>query len=81
MGEVAGKELRVMKQESFVIRAYGKSELAMMYYPRLSQASAAKKFRNELRTNPRLSHLGTKKKHDFTPKQVRLVVDELGEPF
>ena len=70
-----------MKQEPFEIKAYGKSELAMLYYPHLCQSSAAKKFRTELLTNPRLRHLVSKRKHDFMPKQVRMIVDELGNPM
>ena len=70
-----------MKNEEFVIRYYGKSELAMIYYPKISPSAAAKKFRNELRTCPRLRHLVSKSKHDFTPRQVRKIVKELGKPY
>ncbi len=70
-----------MKNEEFVIRYYGKSELAMMYFPELSKESALKKFRFWLSLNPRLRSLISKQIRSYTPKQVRLIVREIGEPF
>jgi len=70
-----------MKNEPFVIRAYGKSELAMKYFPDLTKESAMKKFRNWLRINPRLRKLVSKNSRNFTPKQVRIIIEEVGEPF
>ena len=69
-----------MKDEPFTIRAYGKGELAMIYFPKLSPESAANKFRTWLKLNPRLKHLVSRSSNDYTPKQVKLIVDELGEP-
>jgi hypothetical protein len=70
-----------MTDETFVIRAYGKSELAMMYFPDLSKETAIRKLRLWLSVNPRLRKLISKKLRSYTPKQVRLIVEELGEPF
>ena len=71
-----------MKQdEPFRIKAYGKSELAMIYFPRLSKKAAMKKLESWLRINPRLCHLIRKGIYDYTPKQVRQIVEEVGEPF
>ena len=70
-----------MKNETFTIRAYGKSELAMMYFPELSKESALKKFRYWLSLNTRLRNLISKEIRGYTPKQVRLIVEEIGEPF
>ena len=70
-----------MENETFVIRAYGKSELAMMYFPKDSQETATNKFRNWLRINPRLRELISRSSRDYTPKQVRRIVEEIGEPF
>ena len=70
-----------MKNEEFTIRSYGKSELAMMYFPELSKESALKKFRFWLSLNPRLRSLISKQIRSYTPKQVRLIVREIGEPF
>ena len=70
-----------MTNETFTIRAYGKSELAMMYFPDLTKETAMKKFRFWLSLNPRLKKLVSKKIRSYTPKQVRLIIEEFGEPF
>lgn len=70
-----------MTDETFIIRAYGKSELAMMYFPDLTKETAIRKLRLWLSVNPRLRKLISKKLRSYTPKQVRLIVEELGEPF
>ena len=70
-----------MKQESFVIRAYGKSELAMMYFPDSSKDAALKRLKNWFRINPRLKTLIKSGGKNFTPKQVQQIVDEVGEPY
>jgi hypothetical protein len=69
-----------MQNETFSIRAYGKSELAMMYFPRLSKDAALKKLRYWIKINPRLRHLLKVRGQYFTPKQVQKIVDEVGEP-
>ena len=68
-----------MKNE-FEIRAYGKSELAMKYYPHSSKKAAMESFRHELQLNPRLRHLINRHRHVYWPKQVRMIIEELGEP-
>jgi len=70
-----------MTDETFTIRACGKSELAMMYFPDLTKETAMKKLRFWLSINPRLRHLINRNFRNYTPKQVRLIVDEIGEPF
>ena len=67
--------------EPFTIRAYGKSELAMKYFPNDSPETAMRKLRNWLSINPRLRKIEPKRAKNFTPKQVSLIVEELGEPF
>ena len=43
---------------------------------------AAMKLLNEwLEVNPRLRHVARIRKKYFTPKQVKLIVEEIGEPF
>ena len=69
-----------MQNEEFIIQTYGKSELAMLYFPHLSKESALKNLREELKINPRLHHLVNAKTHKYWPKQVRMIVEELGEP-
>jgi hypothetical protein len=68
------------QQEPFTIRTYGKSELAMIYFPKLSKKSAVRKLRSWILTNPRLQRMIEPKAHDLTPKQVKAIVGELGEP-
>ena len=67
--------------ETFTIRTYGKSELAQLYLPKHSIYTALKLFKSWLEFNPRLRHLTKSKTKYFTPKQVRMIVEELGEPF
>ena len=71
-----------MTDETFTIRAYGKSELAMMYFPNSSsKRSALRKLQHWISINPRLSALIGSSGNYFTPKEVQLIVDEVGEPF
>ena len=69
-----------MSDKAFEIRAYGKSELAMIYHPKCSRRAALARMRNWYETNPRLRYLLDVPGYDFTPKQVQQIVDELGEP-
>lgn len=70
-----------MNNEKFTIRAYGKSELAMLYRNDLCKKSALKSLKTWLEANPRLAYLSKTKAHSFTPKQVKMIVEEVGEPF
>lgn len=70
-----------MRDEKFIIRAYGKSELAMLYFTNNTKETAIKQFRTWLKVNPRLRHLVSRKKRYYTPKEVKLIVGEVGEPF
>jgi len=67
-------------ESEFEIRAYGKSELAMMYAPELTESGAWKKLKRWMKINPRLRHLLKVNGKIFTPRQVRKIVDEVGEP-
>ena len=60
-----------MKQQEFIIKFYGKSELAMLYYDGDSPENAMSKFRVELVNST----------HRYTPREVRMIVDELGPPY
>lgn len=66
------------EQMSFKVRAYYKSELAMIYCPRMPRRNALRRFNRWLEKNPRLAYL--LKKNDLTPSQVQQIVDEIGEP-
>ena len=70
-----------MKDEKFIIRAYGKSELAMLYLPQHTKSTALKLLKTWLQVNPRLRSIARNKSKFYTPKQVRMMVEELGEPF
>lgn len=71
--------------EIFRIRMYGKSELAQLYCPYLSSSAARRKLMQWISLQPRLvaalqeSGL-TEASRSFTPIQVRLIVEALGEP-
>ena len=52
----------------------------MLYYPNSSKEAAMESFRHELQINPRLKHLISRQRHVYWPKQVELIIEELGEP-
>lgn len=69
----------------FRYRAYGKSELAQLYYPFLSSSHARRLFNRELQACRQLSAtLRRQAWHPhcrvFSPRQVQTVVRFLGEP-
>ena len=66
--------------KTFEYKTYGKSELAMMYYPNSTKEAAMESFRHELQINPRLRHLISRNRHVYWPKHVRMITAELGEP-
>lgn len=76
------------KEEIFKIRCYGKSELAMMYFPNLERKTAVGKLKRWIdRCGPLSEELnGIKEptktiRFDFTPKEVGLIARYLGEPY
>ena len=71
--------------EVFKIREYGRTELAQLYSPTVTPESAWRKFRRWMDRFPglteRLREMGySDRSRIFTPRQVRLIVDCLGEP-
>lgn len=71
--------------ERFRIREYGRMELAQMYCSTVLPESAWKKFSRWMHVYPglmeRLAAIGyTGQSRSFTPAQVRLIVEALGEP-
>ena len=64
----------------FKIHAYGKSELAMLYFPGDGKKEALNKFRTWLQRNRRLKGFVSRQSNYYTPKQVKIIVEELGEP-
>ena len=72
-------------EETFPIRCYGRGELALLYLPHVQQRSALKSFNEWLERAPglmaSLEEAGyTPTSRRYTPAQVRLIVDALGEP-
>ena len=71
--------------KDFIIKTYGKGELAQLYNPNISQASAVNKLNYWINLQPALSNelkkAGlVKNARSYTPAQVKLIVDALGEP-
>ena len=70
----------------FKVRAYGKSELAWLYFPTANSAhTAVNHLMAWVRRNPDLVNglhkLGYRNSAKFfTPKEVALIIDYLGEP-
>lgn len=70
----------------FKIKAYGKSELALLYFPDASSAhTAVNHLMSWIRRNPQLMEqlekMGYRKSGKFfTPKEVKWIVEYLGEP-
>jgi len=67
------------------IRSYGKGELAQLYCPNITTAAARKKLMLWINYYPNLmENLRTigfsNASRSFTPAQVRLIVEALGEP-
>lgn len=69
----------------FIIHEYGRSELAVLYFPDIHPESAWKKLKSWIKHAPgleeRMMQTGyNKRQHLFTPRQVRMIVDAIGEP-
>lgn len=72
--------------QEFKVKAYGKSELALLYFPDTPSAhTAVNHLMSWVRRNPalrgELERMGYRKSAKcFTPREVRLIVEYLGEP-
>ena len=67
------------------IRTFGKGELAQLYCPNITTAAARKKLMQWINLYPNLMddlHRAgfSASSRSFTPAQVRLIVEALGEP-
>ena len=69
-----------MNNEHSTCRVFGRTELALQYFPRLCPEAAWHKLRQWIAINPRLSHLRELRRCTFTPAEVDLIYTELGEP-
>ncbi|WP_321333928.1 DUF4248 domain-containing protein [uncultured Bacteroides sp.] len=75
----------INEERTFRIQSYGKSELAALYMPYVARKSAAETLRKWIAKIPGLTEaleqaglLPTDRR--YTPLQVKLIVDALGEP-
>ena len=69
----------------FSLRAYGRTELAQAYCPQLSPGAAWQKLSTWINLYPglseRLKAIGySPRQRVFTPRQVAMIVEALGEP-
>lgn len=74
-----------MEKDAFLPRAYGRTELAQLYNPHLSPGAAWQKLRAWITRYPslwqQLFAAGySPHQRVFTPRQVALIVEALGEP-
>lgn len=70
-------------KKPFVVRAYGRTELAQHYYPNMCADSAWRKLKLQLSEYPGLMDAliaagYTGRRRTFTPMQVEIIVDSLG---
>ena len=63
-----------------IAKTYGRMELAQLYFPYITQKSATRKLGQWIATNPTLSAAILPNTRTLTPRQVRLIFDEVGEP-
>lgn len=73
------------KEVKFVIRGYHKADLALMYHPNMSATAAMGKMRRWINRNARLKEKLLEVQisalnHTYTPKEVAILVEFLGEP-
>ena len=69
----------------FEVRTYGRTELALLYYPNLKSESAWRALRHELELCKDLARALRKEGYTpaqrrFTPRQVRTITQHLGTP-
>ena len=71
-------------REAFKCRVYGHTELAQLYLPNITPKSAWRAFKKWLKKFPglwaRLEAMGAWCRRVFTPAEVRLIVEAIGEP-
>ena len=61
-------------------RTYGRTELAVCYFPRLQPMSAWLKLKSLLSENPDLAPLAQLKRRSFLPAEVAKIYESLGHP-
>ena len=74
-----------MENTTFIIRAYGRTELGQLYSPDVSADTAWRRLRQWIHRFPglceKLQMAGyTPRQRTFTPAQTMLIIEALGEP-
>lgn len=74
-----------MQKQSFIVRKYGRTELAQLYSPDIQPESAWVKLKQWISLSPGLSDRLRSLGYDgstrsFNPAQVQTIVDAIGEP-
>jgi hypothetical protein len=75
-----------MDKNEFQIRTYGFGELAQLYFPHISKASASRMLSQWIHTSPQVTknllEIDWKKRSKyFTPKQVKVLVGHFDPPY
>lgn len=77
--------MRDSREKEFEIRAYGRTELAQMYFPNLSADSAWAKLKRwidgDAALSASLNATGYISQRTFTPRQVKIIIEYLDKPF
>ena len=79
--------MMMKKDTTFEIRAYGKSELALLYFPKAESPSSARSnlnywiHRNTYLCSALKDCCGSPRAKFYTPKEVALIAHFLGEPL
>jgi len=73
-------------EKNFELRTFGFGELAQLYFPHVTKASASRKFSQWIYNSPelitKLTGLNWKKRSRyFTPKQVKALIEHFDPPF
>ena len=73
-------------EKQFEIRTFGFGELAQLYFPNVTKASASRMFSQWIHSCPqlinKLSELNWKSRSKyFTPKQVKVLIEHFDPPF
>ncbi|WP_321330842.1 DUF4248 domain-containing protein [uncultured Bacteroides sp.] len=77
--------MNATEEKKFVLRSYGKGELASLYMPHIQPKSALAMFNEWIDKFPGLTEALQQaglcaKARRYTPAQVRIIVGALGEP-
>ena len=79
------KTLKIESMNEFVIKNYTKAELAMMFFPDSQPRTAVRHLMSWIKRNRAISKYFEEHEHNpfskfFTSREVRVIIDNLGEP-